>query len=79
MAAGVPVVASDRSSLPEVVGDGGLLVEPTGAGLSEGVIEVLAGGSDVESMARRGQERSRAFTWEASAEGHARVWCAVGG
>ena len=77
MAAGVPVVAADRSSLPEVVGDGGLLVEPTGMALAAGVLDVLAGGSDVEAMARRGLERSRQFTWETSAEGHARVWRSV--
>ena len=77
MATGVPVVASDRSSLPEVVGDGGLLVEPTGVALAAGVLDVLAGGADVEAMARRGLERARRFTWEASAEGHARVWRSV--
>ncbi|GAA3711803.1 hypothetical protein GCM10022399_30730 [Terrabacter ginsenosidimutans] len=79
MAVGVPVVASNRSSLPEVVGDGGLLVDPTGAALAEGVLDVLAGGSDVETMARRGLQRARGFTWEASAQGHARVWRAVAG
>lgn len=77
MAAGVPVVAADRSSLPEVVGDGGLLVEPTSAALAEAVIDVLGGGPDVEAMARRGHARARRFTWEASAEGHARVWRSV--
>ena len=77
MATGVPVVAADRSSLPEVVGDGGLLVEPTGPALAQGVLDVLAGGADVEAMARRGLERARQFTWEASAEGHARVWRSV--
>jgi glycosyltransferase involved in cell wall biosynthesis len=79
MAVGVPVVASNRSSLPEVVGDGGLLVDPTGAALAEGVLDVLAGGSDVETMARRGLQRARGFTWESSAQGHARVWRAVAG
>ncbi|GAB3880235.1 glycosyltransferase family 4 protein [Terrabacter terrigena] len=77
MATGVPVVASDRSSLPEVVGDGGLLVAPTGAGLAEGVLDMLSGGAEVERMAHRGLERARRFTWEASAEGHARVWRSV--
>lgn len=77
MAAGVPVVAADRSSLPEVVGDGGLLVEPTGRALADAVLDVLAGGADVAAMARRGLERARRFTWEVSAEGHARVWRSV--
>lgn len=79
MATGVPVVASNRSSLPEVVGDGGLLVEPTGAALAEAVLDVLAGGADVEAMAARGLERARGFTWEASAQGHASVWRSVAG
>jgi glycosyltransferase involved in cell wall biosynthesis len=78
MAAAVPVVASDRSSLPEVVGDGGLLVDPTGPALADAVLDVLAGGPDVDAMARRGLDRARRFTWEASAEGHARVWRSVG-
>ncbi|WP_404392306.1 glycosyltransferase family 4 protein [Humibacillus xanthopallidus] len=77
MAAGVPVVAANRSSLPEVVGDGGLLVEPGGAALAQGILDVLAGGSDVVAMVDRGRERSRRFTWEASADGHARVWRSV--
>ncbi|CAN7467700.1 glycosyltransferase family 1 protein [Terrabacter sp. LjRoot27] len=79
MATGVPVVASDRSSLPEVVGDGGLLVEPVGMALADGILDVLTGGDDVAAMARRGLERARRFTWEASAAGHARVWRSVGG
>ena len=78
MAAGVPVVASDRSSLPEVVGDGGLLVAPTPSALAAAVLDVLAGGADVDAMALRGLGRARRFTWEASAEGHARVWRSVG-
>lgn len=79
MATGVPVVASDRSSLPEVVGDGGLLVDPVGVALADGILDVLGGGDEVAAMARRGLERARRFTWEASAAGHARVWRSVGG
>jgi glycosyltransferase involved in cell wall biosynthesis len=78
MAAGVPVVASNRSSLPEVVGDGGLLVEPTGPALAAGILDALTGGSDIAEVAERGRQRARRFTWEASALGHARVWRSVG-
>ncbi|MEW1954962.1 glycosyltransferase family 1 protein [Terrabacter sp. NPDC080008] len=77
MAARVPVVAANRSSLPEVVGDGGLLVEPTADGLTDGILDVLAGGDTVDGMVRRGHERARLFTWAASAEGHARVWRSI--
>lgn len=78
LAAGVPVVAANRTSLPEVVGDGGLLVDPTARGIADGVLDVLAGGDAVKAMVRRGRERSRLFTWAASAEGHARVWRSIG-
>ncbi|WP_460628450.1 glycosyltransferase family 4 protein [Intrasporangium mesophilum] len=77
MAAGVPVVASNRSSLPEVVGDGGLLVDPTARAIADAVVDVLSGSAEVVRMAARGQARSRAFTWEATALGHARVWRSV--
>lgn len=74
MAANTPLVAANTSSLPEVVGDGGLLVPPTGPGVAGGVLDVLAGSDDVAAMVRRGRERASAFTWERSAAGHARVW-----
>ena len=41
MAAGVPVVAAARSSLPEVCGDAAYLVEPDGPGLAEGLVAAL--------------------------------------
>jgi glycosyltransferase involved in cell wall biosynthesis len=78
MAAGVPVVASNRSSLPEVVGDAGLLVEPTGSGLADGLLDALSAGTDRAALVARGLARARRFTWEASALGHARVWRSVG-
>lgn len=77
MACRVPVVAAARSSLPEVCGDGALLVEPDGASLAEGLIVALDGGGDVARMVERGRARAATFTWEASARAHARIWRAV--
>lgn len=77
MAARVPVVASARSSLPEVVGDAGLLVEPQGTALAAGLIDVLAGSADVQAMVRRGRMRASLFTWERSAGEHAAVWASL--
>jgi glycosyltransferase involved in cell wall biosynthesis len=74
MAVGVPVVASARSSLPEVCGDAAYLVEPDGAGLAEGMIAALDGGPDTEALVARGRLRAKKFTWEASAAAHAAVW-----
>jgi glycosyltransferase involved in cell wall biosynthesis len=77
MAVGVPVVAAARSSLPEVCGDGALLVEPDGPGLAEGLAAALDGGHDISAMVERGRARAATFTWEASAAAHAALWRSV--
>lgn len=74
MAAGVPLLASNRSSLPEVVGGGGTLVEPTGLALAEGLEFVTAGGAQISALVDNGRERAAYFTWERSARRHAEVW-----
>jgi glycosyltransferase involved in cell wall biosynthesis len=51
MAAGVPVVAAARSSLPEVCGDAAVLVEPDGGGLAEGLLAVLGAGPEASATA----------------------------
>jgi glycosyltransferase involved in cell wall biosynthesis len=73
----VPVVAARTSSLPEVVGDGGVLVEPTTDGLVEGMLYAVSGDSDVARVAQVGRMRAREFTWEKSAAGHAAVWASL--
>lgn len=74
MACGVPVVAADRSSLPEVCGDAALLVEPDADGIAEALIAVLRGEVPLSDMIERGRARARSFTWEASATKHAEIW-----
>lgn len=74
MATGVPVVAADRSSLPEVCGDAGILVEPDGAGIADGLVHALGRDAAVEAGVARGRERAGRFTWDASAAAHAAVW-----
>ena len=68
MSAGVPLVASNRGSLPEVVESGGILLEPHDTEGWASVIDRLAGD---ETMARdlacAGLERAKAFTWEGTA------------
>jgi glycosyltransferase involved in cell wall biosynthesis len=77
MAAGVPVVAAATSSLPEVVGDAGLLVEPTGAAIADGLLDATSGDPDVASLVTAARRRAAQFTWERSAAGHARVWSSL--
>ncbi len=68
MARGCPVVAADRASLPEVVADAGLLVDPDRTEEAADAIRVLI--SDPERRAefiRRGKRHSLAFRWETTA------------
>ncbi len=68
MASGVPVVTSDRSSLPEVVGDAGLTVRPEDPSLLAGALRhLLEEPSRQSELARRGLERARTFRWETAA------------
>ena len=74
MAANVPVVAANTSSLPEVAGAAAILVDPTAAGVAEGLITVTADDSAVAGLVLAGRARAQEFTWERSAREHARVW-----
>jgi glycosyltransferase involved in cell wall biosynthesis len=67
MASGTPVVTSNRSSLPEIVGDAAELVDPYSAGsIAEGIQRVLSDPSLRQTMITRGLARAREFSWEAS-------------
>lgn len=69
MACGAPVVAADRASLPEVVGDAGMLVDPTDPDALADAIERVVLTPDVaERMRRDGLRRARSFTWDRCAE-----------
>jgi glycosyltransferase involved in cell wall biosynthesis len=65
----VPVVATNSSSLPEVVGDAGLLAEPGDAGALAGHIHRLLENPDrAAAMAERGIRQAAKFRWERTAE-----------
>ncbi len=68
MAAGVPVIASNRGSIPEVVGDAGILVDPTDAAALAGALEsVLNDPTLWENLRHRGLTRARQFSWAQTA------------
>ncbi len=80
MAAGVPVVATAAGAVPEVVGDGALLVEPGDEdGLAAVIGRVLDGGADVDDLVARGSRRAAAFSWSACAEGLAGLYADAAG
>jgi glycosyltransferase involved in cell wall biosynthesis len=65
MACGTPVVASDVSSLPEVVGDAALRVDPEdSAAIAEAIGRLLSIRALREEMAERGLARAGGFSWD---------------
>jgi len=75
MACGVPVMVSDRSSLPEVVGDAGWLFDPEDpVALAAALREGLASPELLAQARARGLARAGLFTWSRSAVEHARVF-----
>jgi len=68
MACGVPVVASNSSSLPEVVGDAGLVVDPLNVGeLAAAMWRALTDSALRGQLRARGFEQVKRFTWEEAA------------
>lgn len=68
MACGTPVVVSDRASLPEVVGDAGLLVDPDNPeALGEALAQVLDDSELRASLRQRGLVRASEFSWARAA------------
>jgi alpha-1,3-rhamnosyl/mannosyltransferase len=68
MAAGIPVVASNRGSLPEVVGRGGLLIDPEDPeALAAALESVLDDDETARSWGAAGLERAAEFSWAAAA------------
>ena len=68
MSAGVPVVASNRGSLPEVIGTAGTLVDPNDAeGLAAALQRVVSDETFAADQARAGLARVRGLTWDRGA------------
>ena len=68
LACGAPVITSDASSLPEVVGEAGLMVEATDAeALAEAMNRVLEDNTLRERIIAKGMKQAKKFTWEKAA------------
>jgi glycosyltransferase involved in cell wall biosynthesis len=67
MAAGTPVVTSNVSSLPEVVGDAAVLIDPMDAGaIADAMARVLSDATLRDTLVTRGHARVQAFSWDRS-------------
>jgi glycosyltransferase involved in cell wall biosynthesis len=69
MACGTPVICADRTSLPEVVGDAGILVDPMDAGaLAAAMKRLFTDDALRRRMVAAGLERAKLFPWRRTAE-----------
>jgi len=75
MACGTPVVVSNASSLPEVVGSAGALVDPHDAEfLAETLAELLQSNERREQMKAAGLRQAASFTWDRAASQLAQIY-----
>ena len=69
LACGTPVIASNRGSLPEVVGEGGLLLEPDDVeGLAAAMEKLLADDNMRTDLRQKGLAHAARFSWEKTAQ-----------
>jgi glycosyltransferase involved in cell wall biosynthesis len=74
MACGAPVVASSLTSIPEVVGDAGLLADPREpAQIADALGRVLSDVDLATQLRERGLGQARRFSWNETAQGLARA------
>lgn len=75
MSCGTPVVVADRASLPEVVGDAGILVNPDDPeAIAHGLARVLTEQSLQRRLRELGMERATMFSWQRVAEETSEVY-----
>jgi glycosyltransferase involved in cell wall biosynthesis len=69
MASGTPVIASQAASIPEVLGDAGILLSPTDASVwAQAIVRVINDESLRSSMRHAGLARAATFTWRRTAQ-----------
>ena len=75
MACGTPVITSNTSSLPEVVGDAGIMIDPYDVdGLVQAMHSILRDDTLKQELSKKGLERARKFSWKLCAEKTVKVY-----
>lgn len=79
MQCGLPVITSNSSSLPEVVGDAGLLVDPTDKdGMCDAMLTLLNDTTIHQKFREKGIKRAAQFSWsncaDATLAGYTQAW-----
>lgn len=69
MQCGTPVITSNTSSLPEVVGDAGIMIDPKDEdALCQAMIDIVKNNKLRTDLSKKGIERSKMFSWEKCAD-----------
>jgi len=75
MKCGTPIVTSNISCMPEIIGDAGVLVDPWRFNtISRGIIDVLRDEGLKSTLKERGLRRSEQFSWESSAKAYLNLY-----
>ncbi|MEK7097735.1 MAG: glycosyltransferase, partial [Patescibacteria group bacterium] len=75
MACGAPVITAFSSSMPEIAGNVGLIVDPYDAdGISSAMEEVLTNSRLREDMIKKGLEKAGRFSWSMAAEEYINIF-----
>ncbi len=75
LACGTPVVGSNAASLPEVVGDAGVLKSPYDAeGMAEALVQLVTDERFHADMSRRALDQAARFSWARTAQGTLRAY-----
>lgn len=78
MNCGCPTIAANTSSLPEVVGDAGILIDPKDPGTISTALERLLDPATREEHRQKGFVQAASFSWEKTAQKHIEIYKAVG-
>lgn len=75
MACGIPVISSNTSSLPEVIGDSGFMVDPNDHNkLASYMLKIIHDTKLHAKLSKKALERSKLFSWKSSAQKTLKVY-----
>jgi glycosyltransferase involved in cell wall biosynthesis len=75
MQCGTPVITSNTSSLPEVIGDAGIMIDPKNSDdLCQAMLDVINSQSLRNQLSQKGINRAKQFSWSKCAEETIKVY-----
>jgi len=75
MTLGAPTIAANTASIPEVVGDAAILIDPNQPlDLAEAILKVLLDPQLQQELIHKGYQRAKLFSWQSTAQGTLQVY-----